>query len=157
ETAAHFERTFSIPADVDAPTRVEKHPAAQTAPEGSVFLQFSGGTTGAQKAVVVTAAMLVAQIARLREYLAFTGNDRVVSWLPLYHDMGLVGCFWFPLLAGAASLHFSATDWLLNPESLFEHMQNFHGTFCWLPNFAFSYMAAQKDRMRGTYSLEQVR
>jgi len=156
ENAAAFEKTFAIPAEIEASTRSDKH-LAQTAPEGSVFLQFSGGTTGAQKAVVVTAAMLLAQVGRLRECLAFAGNDRVVSWLPLYHDMGLVGCLWFPLLAGGASLHFGATDWLLNPESLFEHMQKFRGTFCWLPNFAFSYLAAQKGRMRGTYSLEHVR
>jgi acyl-CoA synthetase (AMP-forming)/AMP-acid ligase II len=157
ETADSFDRVFAIPPEIEMSTAVEKHPAAQTAPEGSIFLQFSGGTTGAQKAVLVTAEMLMTQVGLLRERLAFTQNDRVVSWLPLYHDMGLVGCLWFPLLAGAASLHFSATDWLLNPESLFEHMENFRGTFCWLPNFAFSYLAAQKGRMRGSYSLEQVR
>jgi acyl-CoA synthetase (AMP-forming)/AMP-acid ligase II len=156
-SAASLEETFSIPAAMEASTGEGKHLAAQTAPEGGVFLQFSGGTTGAQKAVVVTAAMLAAQVNRLRECLAFTENDAVVSWLPLYHDMGLVGCLWFPLLTGAASLHFSATDWLLNPESLFEYMERYRSTFCWLPNFAFSYMAAQKPRMRGTYSLKHVR
>jgi len=156
ESAASFEKTFAIPPEIELSIGMEKH-SPQAVPEGGVFLQFSGGTTGAQKAVVVTAAMLVAQLGRLRESLAFTENDGVVSWLPLYHDMGLVGCLWFPLLAGAASLHFSATDWLLNPESLFEHMERYRATFCWLPNFAFSYLAAQRCRMRGTYSLEHVR
>jgi acyl-CoA synthetase (AMP-forming)/AMP-acid ligase II len=155
--AAAFEKTFVIPPDIEALADSGEHPTAQPAPEGSTFLQFSGGTTGSQKAVLVTAAMLMAQARRLRECLGFTEKDRVVSWLPLYHDMGLVGCLWFPLLAGASSLHFSATAWLLNPESLFENMESFRGTFCWLPNFAFSYLAAQKDRMRGTYSLEHVR
>lgn len=157
ESAVPFEKAFAIPAEIEASAGTEKHLPAQIAPEGSVFLQFSGGTTGAQKAVVVTAAMLVAQLGRLRECLAFTEDDSVVSWLPMYHDMGLVGCLWFPLLAGAPSLQFSATDWLLNPESLFDHMEKFRGTFCWLPNFAFSYLAAQKERMKGTYSLGHVR
>jgi acyl-CoA synthetase (AMP-forming)/AMP-acid ligase II len=75
----------------------------------------------------------------------------------MYHDMGLIGCLWFPLWVGAPSLQFSATDWLLNPESLFEYMDRFRGTFCWLPNFAFSYLAGQKERMKGQYSLDHVR
>lgn len=157
ESAVTFEKTFAIPPEIEASTGTEKHLPEQVAPEGSVFLQFSGGTTGAQKAVVVTAEMLVAQLSRLRECLAFTAEDRVASWLPMYHDMGLVGCLWFPLLSGAPSLQFSATDWLLNPESIFDHMEKFRATFCWLPNFAFSYLAAQKGRMKGTYSLGHVR
>jgi len=157
QNAASFERAFASRTEIEASPAAENRAASPAAPEGSLFLQFSGGTTGAQKAVLVTAAMLMAQLGRLRESLAFTENDRVVSWLPLYHDMGLVGCLWFPLLAGAASLHFSAADWLLNPESLFEHVERYRATFCWLPNFAFSYLTAQKPRMRGTYSLEHVR
>ena len=157
ESAVAFEKTFAIPPEIEGSAGTEKHLPAQIAPEGSVFLQFSGGTTGAQKAVVVTATMLAAQMSRLRECLAFTEEDSVVSWLPMYHDMGLVGCLWFPLLAGAPSLQLSATDWLLNPESIFDHMEKFRGTFCWLPNFAFSYLAVQKERMKGTYSLGHVR
>src|SRR2546422_2397627 len=39
---------------------------------------------------------------------------------PLYHDMGLVACLWFPLWAGTPSTHFAASDWLLRPELLFQ-------------------------------------
>jgi len=157
EAAAPLEKAFVMPSMIEGPTGSEDHLPAHAPSEDSVFLQFSGGTTGAQKAVVVTAGMLVAQLDRLRECLNFTKNDGVISWLPLYHDMGLVGCLWFPLLTGAPSLHFSAADWLLNPESLFDYMERFHGTLCWLPNFAFSYLAGQRGRMRGTYSLQHVR
>ena len=78
-----------------------------------MFLQFSGGTTGAQKAVVVTASMLDSQLQRLSGVLEFTADDGVASWLPIYHDMGLIACLWLPLWRGAPSLQFSATDWLL--------------------------------------------
>jgi acyl-CoA synthetase (AMP-forming)/AMP-acid ligase II len=126
-------------------------------PDDAVFLQFSGGTTGAQKCVVVTAAMLSAQMRRLGEHVQFTSEDVVVSWLPMYHDMGLIACLWFPLWHGAASLQFAASDWLLEPDLLFRHIERYRGTFCWLPNFAFSYMAGQQERMTGTSRLDTMR
>jgi fatty-acyl-CoA synthase len=126
-------------------------------PGDALFLQFSGGTTGSQKAVVITAPILTRQLERLGEALRFSSDDAVVSWLPLYHDMGLIGCLWLPLWHGAASVQFAASDWLLNPSLLFEYLERFKGTFCWLPNFAFSYLAGQRGRMAGRYSLGHVR
>jgi fatty-acyl-CoA synthase len=126
-------------------------------PEDALFLQFSGGTTGTQKCVVVTGAMLAEQVCRLSEALAQDESDGVVSWLPLYHDMGLIACLYFPLCAGIPSLHFAASDWLLRPELLFHHIQEYRASLCWLPNFAFSYMARRKEMMEGSYSLSHVR
>jgi fatty-acyl-CoA synthase len=123
----------------------------------ALFLQFSGGTTGSQKAVVITAQILTRQLERLKEALQFSSEDTVVSWLPLYHDMGLIGCLWFPLWHGASSVQFAASDWLLNPALMFEYLERFKGTFCWLPNFAFSYLAGQRERMGGPYSVSHVR
>ena len=151
-----WERAFTIPLPLDLPD-AGRLPAQSDTPAGTVFLQFSGGTTGAQKAVAVTAPMLTAQCERLRQTLDFSSHDSVVSWLPMYHDMGLIACLWFPLWYGAASLQFSASDWLLNPELLFQFMDRYHGTFCWLPNFAFSYLAAQRERMKDVHSLGHVR
>jgi acyl-CoA synthetase (AMP-forming)/AMP-acid ligase II len=155
--AAQFEKAFAIPPQLDLPADSGRSHAGQAAPDDAVFLQFSGGTTGAQKAVIVTATMLEAQLERLAECLKFTPEDGVVSWLPMYHDMGLIACLWFPLWFGAPSLQFSATDWLLNPAALFDYLQRYRGTFVWLPNFAFSYLATQNERMAGSYSLDHVR
>ena len=126
------------------------------APDDAVFLQFSGGTTGAQKCVVVTGAMLETQLGKLAATLAFGTSDSVASWLPMYHDMGLIACLWLPLWSGAPSLQFSAQDWLMDPGLLFRLMERFRGTFSWLPNFAFSYLAAQRARMQPA-SLAHVR
>ena len=126
-------------------------------PEDALFLQFSGGTTGTQKCVVVTAAMLAEQLCRLSEALALHESDGIVSWLPLYHDMGLIACLYFPLWAGIPSLHFAASDWLLRPELLFRYIEEYRASLCWLPNFAFSYMARCKEMMDGSYSLSHVR
>ena len=126
-------------------------------PGDTVFLQFSGGTTGTQKCVVVTERMLEQQVIRLRAVLEPTAKDCVVSWLPLYHDMGLIACLYFPLLAGIRSVHFAASDWLLKPELLFQFMETYQGSHCWLPNFAFSYLAQRREVMSGEYSLRHVR
>ena len=129
----------------------------QDLPKDALFLQFSGGTTGTQKSVVVTGAMLAEQVCRLSEALAQDQSDGIVSWLPLYHDMGLIACLYFPLWAGIPSLHFAASDWLLRPELLFRYIQEYRASLCWLPNFAFSYMARRKEMMDGSYSLNHVR
>jgi fatty-acyl-CoA synthase len=128
-----------------------------TMPKDTLFLQFSGGTTGTQKCVVVTEKMLEQQAERLNAALAMTPQDCVVSWLPLYHDMGLIACLYFPLLAGIRSVHFAASDWLLKPELLFQFIDAYQGTHCWLPNFAFSYLAQRREMMAGEYALGHMR
>jgi fatty-acyl-CoA synthase len=152
-----FESMFSMDLNV---ARVEKHDAHHVeagAPKEALFLQFSGGTTGNQKCVVVTAPMLVNQLDRLSKALQFNREDGVVSWLPLYHDMGLIACFWLPLWNEAASTQFAASEWLMDPGMLFKLMSKYRATFCWLPNFAFTYLAAQKQRVDRTLDLSHVR
>ena len=151
----HLDRIFEqlpVEAVPESPTAT----VGTEAPDEALFLQFSGGTTGAQKCVVVTGAMLETQLRILAATLNFGTADSVVSWLPMYHDMGLIACLWLPLWSGSPSLQFSAQDWLMDPGMLFRLMARFRGTFCWLPNFAFSYLAAQRARMQAA-SLSHVR
>jgi len=152
-----LERAYEIPLPLEnTGDGVEAGPETQPPPD-SLFLQFSGGTTGAQKAVVVTAPMMASQMDRLRDALGFDSTDGVASWLPMYHDMGLIACLWFPLWHGAASTQISASDWLLAPDLLFSYLDRYQATYCWLPNFAFSYLAGQRGRMNGPYRLGHVR
>jgi fatty-acyl-CoA synthase len=125
--------------------------------DGVMFLQFSGGTTGAQKAVVVTAEMLHKQFAQLSGALQITSEDSVVSWLPMYHDMGLIACFWLPLWQSVPSLQMAASDWVINPELLFRYVQQYRGSLCWLPNFGFSYLSQRREFMQRAYELSSMR
>jgi fatty-acyl-CoA synthase len=125
--------------------------------DDALFLQFSGGTTGAQKAIVVTAATLSEQLKLLANALKFASEDGVVSWLPLYHDMGLIACYWMPLWHGASSVQMAASDWVINPELLLKYICRYRATFCWLPNFSFSYISQRREQMRQKYGLESVR
>ena len=150
-----FESLFSAKLHL-AP--VEKKSAPEnSAPHDALFLQFSGGTTGDQKCVIVTARMLLNQLEPLGMTLQFDKRDGVVSWLPMYHDMGLIACFWLPLWNGAPSMQFAAIDWLMHPGLLFDFLHRYQATFCWLPNFAFSYLAAQKARVDQDIDLAHVR
>lgn len=157
EGAAPHEKAFDIALPLEAVDDCAAAGGLCTVPPDALFLQFSGGTTGTQKAVVVTAGMLTNQLEQLAQTLAYSAQDSVVSWLPMYHDMGLIACLWLPLWHRTPSLHFSAGDWLLKPDLLFHFMDRYAGTFCWLPNFAFSYLSGQRERMQGGHNLGRVR
>jgi acyl-CoA synthetase (AMP-forming)/AMP-acid ligase II len=157
QRVGNWNEGFSIALPLSEDPAARSSGGAFQDPGEALFLQFSGGTTGSQKAVVITAPILTRQLERLREALLFSSEDVVVSWLPLYHDMGLIGCLWLPLWHSAASVQFAASEWLLNPGVLFDYLERFKGTFCWLPNFAFSYLAGQRKRMDGPHSLAHVR
>jgi acyl-CoA synthetase (AMP-forming)/AMP-acid ligase II len=158
ENAAAFERIF--PAEQVSRQLEERQTVADdSAPldDGTLFLQFSGGTTGAQKAIVITAEMLSQQLRRLGEALNFGPEEVVASWLPLYHDMGLIACYWMPLWHGASSIQIAANDWVINPELLLKYVSRYCASFCWLPNFAFSYLSQRREFMRSSYELGGVR
>ena len=157
EHGASFEKAFPVAPVTDRLERGASVGGHARPSDDALFLQFSGGTTGAQKAVVVTAAMLWEQLERLGQSLQFTDKDRVVSWLPLYHDMGLIACYWMPLWHGAMSLQMAANDWVIHPELLFKYISRYLGTFCWLPNFAFSYLSQQRNHIRQEHRLDSVR
>ncbi len=156
ESFPAFEKLFAI-----SPLTERLNPSGLSAGSSrpdptALFLQFSGGTTGAQKAIVVTPEMLRAQLRLLGHSLAFSAADSVVSWLPLYHDMGLIACYWMALWHGAASLQIAANDWVLNPELLPKYISRYRPTICWLPNFSFSYLRQRRDQM-SPHDLASVR
>ena len=156
ENVATFEKQFPA-APVREHLERRRFPSRNLRPRGdALFLQFSGGTTGAQKAVVVTAQMLSAQFHELGKVLRFSSADSIVSWLPLYHDMGLIACYWMPLWHGAASLQMAPSDWVINPELLPIYIDRYRATLCWLPNFSFSYLSQRREQMK-PHRLESVR
>ena len=74
-----------------------------------------------------------------------TGEDKVVTWLPLYHDMGLIAGFHLPLIVGTPIIQIDAFQWISAPHLLFEAITQEKATLTWLPNFAYNFLA---DRVR---------
>ncbi|MDT8398889.1 MAG: non-ribosomal peptide synthetase [Pseudomonadales bacterium] len=105
-----------------------------------LFLQFSSGTTGAKKGIAVTEEMFVSQVESNAKATGLRLDDVFINWLPLYHDLGLIGGFLFPLYHGLPAVILSTFDWLGQPLSLFKAINDYRGTITHLPNFAYQFM-----------------
>ncbi|MGD8822030.1 MAG: AMP-binding protein [Anaerolineales bacterium] len=110
-----------------------------------VLLQHSSGTTGLQKGVALSHRAVMTQVEAYAQAISMTADDVVVSWLPLYHDMGLIAGFLMPLLLDSALVLMSPFDWVRAPYMLMQAVSQFNGTLSWLPNFAYNF-CAQKIR-----------
>jgi acyl-CoA synthetase (AMP-forming)/AMP-acid ligase II len=116
-------------------------------PEDIVLLQHSSGTTGLQKGVALSNRAVLRQLDTYAAELRLSDQDVVVSWLPLYHDMGLIAGFILPVLKGIPLVLMSPFDWVRAPYKLLQAISTYHGSLTWLPNFAYNF-CAQKVRDR---------
>jgi len=107
--------------------------------ERAAFIQFSSGTTGRQKGVTISHRAVLNNIRARRRVFDLRPDDVVVSWLPLYHDMGLISGLILPLVTGIRSILFSPFDWVRQPGRLFRLIHEYRGTLCWMPNFALNH------------------
>jgi acyl-CoA synthetase (AMP-forming)/AMP-acid ligase II len=117
--------------DSDAPA-----PPDHVAQPGDVcFLQYTSGSTGQPRGVVLSHANVVETTKFMAEAAALNADDRVVSWLPLYHDMGLIGCTLTPPLT-ATPIWLLPPD-LRNPRPWLETITKVRATFTVSPDFGY--------------------
>jgi 1-acyl-sn-glycerol-3-phosphate acyltransferase len=106
-------------------------------PEAVALIQYTSGSTGDPKGVVLSHANLLANIRAMGGVMEASSADVFVSWLPLYHDMGLIGA-WLGCMYFAASLYaMSPVSFLVRPESWLWAIHRFRATFSASPNFGF--------------------
>jgi fatty-acyl-CoA synthase len=128
--------------------------------EGSdiAFLQHSSGTTGLQKGVALSHSAVLNQLASYSGAIRLTTEDRIVSWLPLYHDMGLIAGFIMPIAQGIPLILMSPFHWVRDPKILLWAIHEHGGTLCWLPNFAYNFLATRvRDNAIEGVSLSSLR
>ncbi len=101
------------------------------------FLQYTSGSTGTPRGVMVTHANLIAHGARVARVLALDAQAVAVSWLPVYHDMGLIGTVLIPLQVGFHSIQMSPLAFLERPLRWLQAISRHRGTLSPAPNFAF--------------------
>ena len=121
-------------------------------PDEIAFLQHSSGTTGLQKGVALSHRAVLNQIACYSDAIQLSAQDVIVSWLPLYHDMGLIAGFLMPLAQGTPLVLMSPFDWVQHPAILLRAIHDHRGTLCWLPNFAYNH-CARRVRQRDAEGL----
>jgi len=101
------------------------------------LIQYTSGSTGDPKGVVLSHANLLANIRAMGGVMEASSTDVFVSWLPLYHDMGLIGA-WLGCLHFAAPLYaMSPLSFLVRPETWLWAIHRFRATFSASPNFGF--------------------
>lgn len=116
--------------------------------EDIAFLQYTSGSTGDPKGVILTHANLLANIRSIVAAVGIRQDDVAVSWLPLYHDMGLIGAWFVPLYTGIPLVVMSPMSFLSRPERWLWAIHRYHGTISPAPNFAYELCVrkvAEKD------------
>lgn len=131
--------------------------AIARAGDDTALLQHSSGTTGLKKGVALSYDAITRQIECYAAAIEAGPSDVIVSWLPLYHDMGLIACCLLPAYLGVPVVHIDPFVWLARPELLFDALVTHSGTLTWLPNFAFDHMATVAARRAADYDLSRVR
>lgn len=117
-------------------------PAPQPATgEETALIQYTSGSTGTPRGVVVTARNLGANVDAMGAALQLGREDRVVSWLPLYHDMGLIGGLLAPVAHGATCWLLSPLEFMLRPASWVQAISDARATLTVAPNFAYGLVA----------------
>jgi len=109
----------------------------------TAFLQHSSGSTGLQKGVMLSHDAVLNQVASYSAAIQLSEDDVIVSWLPLYHDMGLIAGFIMPILQGIPLVLMSPFQWVRDPKILLHAIHRHSGTLAWLPNFAYNFMATR--------------
>jgi acyl carrier protein len=105
------------------------------------FLQYTSGSTGDPKGVVLTHANLLANIRAMGQATQVTAGDVFVSWLPLYHDMGLISAWFGSLYHGMPLVLMSPLAFLAQPVRWLKAVSRHRGTISGAPNFAYELCA----------------
>ena len=110
------------------------------APDAIAFLQHSSGTTGHKKGVMLSHSQAWLQLGQYQEATGIVPGDVVATWLPLYHDMGLITGFILPAVLGCPIVSLDALEWVARPDMLLDVIERHRAAYVWLPNFAFHHI-----------------
>ncbi|XP_057809111.1 uncharacterized protein LOC131023584 [Salvia miltiorrhiza] len=109
----------------------------QPATHDLCFLQFTSGSTGEPKGVMITHGGLIHNVKMMRRRYKSTSNTVLVSWLPQYHDMGLIGGLFTSMVSGGSAILFSPVTFIRDPLLWLQTITTYRATHSAGPNFAF--------------------
>jgi acyl carrier protein len=129
-------RTILVPEDLNSPAD-KKFVPFHCKPGDMGFLQYTSGSTGNPKGVVLSHANLMANVRAMGAAVNANPSDVFVSWLPLYHDLGLIGANFASLVLGFPTVLMSPLAFLSRPASWMRAIHRHRGTMSGGPNFSF--------------------
>lgn len=112
------------------------------------FLQFTSGSTSDPKGVMITHSNLAHNLTIITNELKATSKTIVVSWLPQYHDMGLIGSYLGILYCNGTGYYMSPLTFLQNPSNWIEAISYYNATHLQAPNFAFKLTSRKFNSMK---------
>jgi fatty-acyl-CoA synthase len=129
--------------------------------DDTALLQFTSGSTAAPKGVVLTHRSLTSNVNAIIGPEALnvrTGHDVAVSWLPLYHDMGLIGMLFSSIWTPVSAVIMSPVLFLKRPSAWLDAMSKYGGTISFAPNFAYELCRRRvKPSQKATFDLSRWR
>ncbi|WP_369166528.1 amino acid adenylation domain-containing protein [Streptomyces sp. R28] len=145
--------TEALLAEIPGPARVlrldalrEARPLrslTRRAPQDLAFLQFSSGSTGTPKGVELTHEAVLANLRQIRAAMAITSDDVVATWMPYFHDMGLIGTHLVPMAAGLKQVRLEPLTFAKRPTRWLEAVARHRATLLSAANFALA-LATQR-------------
>lgn len=118
-------------------------PELEVSPKETVLLQHSSGSTGLKKGVALSNKAVIDHVRIYASLLKLQEGDRIASWLPLYHDMGLIASAIMPAIMGIPVTAISPFHWITSPTSLLQAITQDCCTLTWMPNFAYEFLATR--------------
>lgn len=109
------------------------------------FLQYTSGATGHPKGVVVSHQNLIHNFTVMGKYLSVVNTDILISWLPHYHDMGLIGAYLGTLYFGLSGYYMAPSSFILNPNAFLQLVSDNKATIIQCPNSSYDWMVEQWD------------
>ena len=127
-------------------------------PDTLAFLQYTSGSTGNPKGVMVSHGNLISNETMITAAFKSNSDDVSVSWLPMFHDMGLIGTTLQPLFVGATSIFMSPASFLQKPMRWLKAISDYRGTAICAPNFAYELCVNQiTEEQKATLDLSSLR
>lgn len=139
--SAMMAETLRMDTDCSIEGRVSK--TKQTiAPDGTAYIQFSSGSTGTPKGVVLSHSNIIANVDAIIECAAIQRHsvEKALSWMPMTHDMGLIGFHFAPLFANIDQFLMLPSRFIRNPNLWLHYLSKYRITYTASPNFGYQYL-----------------
>jgi acyl-CoA synthetase (AMP-forming)/AMP-acid ligase II len=148
-----FERSFSdvtelqqlpwlstnlLPGHTSVPPRLRA-----SLPSDTALLQYTSGSTGSPKGVIITHQNIMRNCEFIRNSFSFSRKSVAISWLPTFHDMGLVGQVFEPVYTGFPSIYMSPVSFFQKPVRWLKAFTKYRGTMGGAPNFGYDMLCDQ--------------
>ena len=131
-------------------------PFADVDPDAPALIQFTSGSTAKPKGVALSHRTLITNGIAARDHVGMTPDDVTVSWLPLYHDFGLIGLTLWPVILDMATHLMPPETFIASPKRWVQALSTYGATITAAPNFAFG-LAARALRQLDSVDLSKMR